>query len=73
MASAFVIYLAATPEIDLIGPLTVAEKIIYSAMTILFIMYPIYFVLIFKPSLRKMVKSLPRLNAIHYIAFVISC
>ena len=34
LASAFVIYLAATPEIDLICPLTVAEKIIYSAMTI---------------------------------------
>lgn len=73
LASAFVIYLAAIPEIDFIGPLTVAEKIIYSAMTILFIMYPIYFVLLFKPSLRKMIKSLPRLKAIHYIAFVISC
>ena len=73
LASACVIYLAFSNNVAYIGPMAVGEKIIYCIITIVFVFYPIYFILLFKPSLRKIIKGLPRLKVFHYFAFAIGC
>lgn len=67
------ILVAINPGTESIMEMSVGEKIVYCIMTIVFIMYPIYFIFLFKPSLRKIFKSLPRLKFLHYLAFAIAC
>ena len=73
ISSACVVYLSTVNEIAFIGSMALGEKIIYCIISIVFVMYPIYFIFLFKPSLRKIIKGMPRLKFFHYFAFAIGC